>query len=165
MCAVTVVCQRFATLVLPMADKRHRAHQDREALGRQIIPWTFGLPRSADNGTQGQFPTTRDRIQSNKRRKRTQWNADEETRSSGLSPDPTGTHMEPEITWDEFFQGHALPHSKLKLDPLNKQRKIRWTSADKPEWRESDGKFPQMHCNIMELVSRYQQDAWWQYGI
>ena len=82
-----------------------------------------------------------------------------------MSPNPTGTHMGPEITWDEFFQGHALPHSKLKLDPLNKQRKIRWTSADIPEWRETDGKFPQMRCNIMDLVSRYQQDAWWQYGI
>ena len=152
-------------LALPMADKRHRANQAREALGRQIIPWTFGLPRTADTGTHGQFPTTRERIQSNKRRQRTQRNVDKEARSSGLSPNPTDTHMEPEISWDEFFQGHALPHSKLKLDPSNKQRTIRWSSADIPEWRETDGSFPQMRCNIMELVSRYQQDAWWQYGI
>ena len=31
-------------LALTMADKRHRANQAREALGRQIIPWTFRLP-------------------------------------------------------------------------------------------------------------------------
>ena len=42
---------------------------------------------------------------------------------------------------------------------------IRWTSADIPKWRAMDGRFPQMQSNIMELVSRYQQDAWWQYGI
>ena len=44
-------------LELPMADKRHSVNQVREASGRQIIPWTFGLPRNADNEAQGTSPT------------------------------------------------------------------------------------------------------------
>jgi hypothetical protein len=45
--------RRNGFLTLPMAVKRHRANQAREALGRQIIPWTFGLPRTDDSSTQG----------------------------------------------------------------------------------------------------------------
>ena len=73
--------------------------------------------------------------------------------------------MEPEITWAEFLQGHALPHSKLRFDPLNHQRTVKWASTDIPAWRATDGSFPQMRSNIMELVSRYQQAAWWPYSI
>ena len=73
--------------------------------------------------------------------------------------------MEPEITWAEFLQGHALPHSKLRFDPLNNQRTVKWTSTDIPARRATDGSFPQMRSNIMELVGRYQQAAWWPYSI
>ena len=63
------------------------------------------------------------------------------------------------------LQGHALLHSKLRLDPLNTQRTVKWTSTDIQERWALDGSFPQMRSNIMELVSRYQQEAWWPYGI
>ena len=53
----------------------------------------------------------------------------------------------------------------LRLDPLNRQRTVKWTSTDIPERRASDGSFPQMRSNVMDLVSRYQQEAWWPYGI
>ena len=112
-------------LELPMADIRHRANQVREALGRQIIPWTFGLPRNADNKAQDTSPTHGEDKQRKKRRKRTQKYDNEETSNPGQSPNPLGRHTEPEITWAEFLQEHALPHSKLRLDQLNRQRTVR----------------------------------------
>ena len=85
-------------LTLPMADKRHRANQVREALGRQIIPWTFGLPRNEDNEAKGTSSTHGADKQRKKRRKRTQKYAIEETSTTGMSLNPIGRHTEPEIT-------------------------------------------------------------------
>ena len=36
-------------LSLPMEAKRKRANQAREALGRQVVPWTFGTPPTSSN--------------------------------------------------------------------------------------------------------------------
>ena len=143
------------------ADKRHRANQVREDTGRQIIPWTFVLPRNTDNAAQGPEPSHGEDKQRKKRRKRTPQYGKETASTPGQPPNPLGRRMEPKITWAEFLQGHALPHSKLRFDPLNNQRTVKWTSTDIPARRATDGSFPQMRSNIMELVRRYQQEAWW----
>ena len=97
-------------LDLPMADKRHRANQVREASGRQIILWTFGLPRNTDNEAQGLSPSHGEDKQRKKRRKRTPKYVNEDASAPGQPPNPLGRRMEPEITWTEFLPGHALPH-------------------------------------------------------
>ena len=85
-------------LDLPMADKRHRVNQVREASGRQIIPWTFGLPRNTDNEAQGSSPSHGEDKQRKKRRKRTLKYANEEASTPGQPPNLLGRRMEPEIT-------------------------------------------------------------------
>jgi hypothetical protein len=77
------------------------------------------------------------------------------------SPRPRST----ELTWDEFLQGHALPFSNQPIDPLNQQRAIRWTTGYIPTYTRTDGVFPKLRSNIMELICRSQQDPWWQHGI
>ena len=147
-------------LDLPTADKKHRVNQVREASGRQIIPWTFGLPRNTDNAAQGPSPSHGEDKQRKKRRKRAPQYVKNTASTPGQPLNPLGRRMEPEITRAEFFQGNALPHSKLRFDPLNNQRTVKWTSTDMPARRATDGSVPQMRSNIMELVSRYQQEAW-----
>ena len=68
-----------------------------------------------------------------------------------------------ELTWDEFLHGYSLPYSSQRIDPLN-QRDIRWTVADIPSRFGTDS-FPKMRSNIIELISRNQQEPWWQHGI
>jgi hypothetical protein len=73
--------------------------------------------------------------------------------------------MKSELTWEEYLQSHSLPHSQLRVDSFNGQQAIRWSSTDFPERMGSDVAFPRMRSLIMEVVSRYQQETWWPYGI
>ena len=84
----------------PMADKRQRANEAREALGKLITPWTFGIPLANDNPTQGNPSSTRECKQRNKRRMRTQRSSSEKDRNMDTPSTPLRRNTETEITWD-----------------------------------------------------------------
>ena len=64
-----------------------------------------------------------------------------------------------DLIWDKFLHVYALPFSNQRIDPLNQQRVIRWTIGDIPAYTRSDGIFPKMRSNVMELICRSLQ--WW----
>ena len=151
-------------LSLPMEAKRQRANQAREALGRQVVPWNFGTPPTVSNAGHAQRPP---------RGRPTRGTTSSERRSGVRTVDanpvagPTSNHKShyTDLTWDEFLHGYALPCSGQRIDPLNQQRAIRWNIGDMPEYTSKDGTLPKMRSNIMELLSRYQQENWWPHEI
>jgi hypothetical protein len=152
-------------LILPMEVKRQRANQAREALGKQVIPWNFGLPASACETGYGQAQTMVGQTRRKKTRKRTQI---ERTMEDGTVEQLQSNHRpkNTDLTWDEFLHhGYALPFSNRRIDPLNQQRSNRWTIGNIPAYIRSDGIFPKMRSNVMELICRSQQAPWWPHGI
>jgi hypothetical protein len=148
-----------------MAAKRQRANQAREALGKQVIPWNFGLPASACETGYGQAQTMVGQTRRKKTRKRTQI---ERTMEDGTVEQLQSNHRpkNTDLTWDEFLHhGYALPFSNRRIDPLNQQRSNRWTIGNIPAYIRSDGIFPKMRSNVMELICRSQQAPWWPHGI
>jgi hypothetical protein len=146
-----------------MEAKRQRANEERETLGKQIIPWNFGTPISANEAGSGQAHLLEGPIRHKPSIKRPQ-----PKREVELTVDRHQRSHRPrstELTWDEFLQEHALPFSNQRIDPLNQQRAIRWTTEDIPTYTRTDGVFPKLRSNIMELICRSQQDPWWPHGI
>ena len=97
-------------LSLPMEAKRQRANQAREALGRQVVPWTFGTPSTVSNAGHVQVPSRGRPTRGNASSKRRQ----SEWRMDGNTVDrPTSKHKvrHTDLTWDEFLHGYALPFS------------------------------------------------------
>ena len=147
-----------------MEAKRKRANQAKEALGRQVVPWTFGTPLTASNAGYVQIPSIGRQTRGNKPSKRRQ----SERPVDGNTVKRLQSNHRPRhtyLTWDEFLHGYALPFSSQRIDPLNQQRAIRWTIGDMPAYTRADGMFPKMRSNVMELLCRYQQATWWPHGI
>jgi hypothetical protein len=103
---------------------RQRANQTREALGKQVIPWNFGLPASASKSGYGQAQTQVGQTRRKKNRKR---NHTKRTTEGGTAEQLQSNHRpkNTEIAWDEFLHGYALPFSNKCIDLLNQQRAIR----------------------------------------
>ena len=118
-------------LTLPLEIKRQRANQAREALGKQVIPWNFGLPVSANATVYGQAQTMVGQTRRKKTRKRTQT---ERSTEGGTAEQLQSNHRpkSTDLTWDEFLHGYALPFSNQRIEPLNQQRAIKWTIGDIP---------------------------------
>jgi hypothetical protein len=147
-----------------MEAKRQRANQAREALGKQVVPWTFGTPSTDSNTDHVQIPCRRSSTRSKTVSKRRQ---SERQEDGNMFDRPQRHHRlrHTDITWDEFLHGYALPFNSQRIDPLNQQRAIRWNIDDMPEYTKSDGMLPKMRSNSMELLCRYQQAPWWSLGI
>ena len=110
-------------LSLPMEAKRQRANQAREALGRQVVPWSFGTPSTASNTGHVLIPRRRRPTRGNTASKRCQ----SERPVDGNTVDRPQSNHRPrhtDLTWDEFLHGYALPFSSQRSDPLNQQRAI-----------------------------------------
>ena len=147
-----------AFLSLPMEAKRQRANQAREALDRQVVPWTFGTPSTVSNAGHVQIPSRGRPTRGNTSNKRRQ----SERPVDGNTVDrPQSNHKSrhTDLTWDEFFHGYALPFSSQRIDPLNQQRAIRWSIGDMPAYTRADTTLPKMRSNVMELLCRYQQET------
>ena len=93
-------------LSLPMEAKRQRANQAREALGRQVVPWTFGTPSTVSNAGHVQIPPRGRPTRGNTSGKRRQ---SEQLMDGSTVDRPTSKHKlrHTDLTWDEFLHGYA----------------------------------------------------------
>ena len=100
-----------------MEAKRQRANQAREALGKQLVPWSFGTPSTASNTGNVQVPPLGRQTRGNKPSKRRQ----SERPMDGSTVERLQSNHRPrntDLTWDEFLHGYALPFSSQRIDPL-----------------------------------------------
>ena len=108
--------------------KRHEANLAREALGKQPIPWSFGIPHH------GCLSTTSTLAQAKPKAKRSKvikvrpsspppgMNALDRTINWMAAPHK---YIEAsDLTWEAFLRGFALPNMHHGVDPLNQQRDI-----------------------------------------
>ena len=141
----------------------------REALGRQPIPWFFGIPNNSCLSTTGVLVPATKRAKRSKAAKSSARlplsGTDTQACNNSWIDDQHQYIKASELTWEEFLRGYALPNTHHRVDPLNQQRDIRWIPEDIPERTSSLGFFPRMRSNIIELVGRNQQTLLEPYGI
>ena len=100
-------------LVQSQEVKRQRANLAREALGKQPLPWFFGIPNNCCLSTTGVLvPETKWA----KRSKAAKFSArlplsgtDTQACNNSWIDDPHQYIKASELTWEEFLRGYALP--------------------------------------------------------
>jgi hypothetical protein len=118
-------------LSLPMEAKRQQANQAREALGKQVVPWTLGTPPTRSNTGHVLIPCRRRPTRGNTASKRCQ--SERSVDGNTVDRPPSNhRHRHTDLTWDEFLQGYASPFSSQRIDPLNQQWVIRWNIEGMP---------------------------------
>ena len=124
-----------------MEAKRQQENQAREALGKQVVPWSFGTPPTASNTGLVLIPGRRRPTRGNTGSKRRQ---SERPVDGNMVDRPQSKHRprHTDLTWDEFLHGYVLPFRSQRIDPLNQQRAIRWNIEDMPAYTKSDEMLP-----------------------
>ena len=108
--------------------KRQWANLAREAIGKQTIPWFFGIPNNSCLSTTGVLVPATKRAKRSKAVKSSARlplsGTDTQACNNSWIDDPHQYIKASELTWEEFLRGYSLPNSHHRVDPLNQQRDV-----------------------------------------